>query len=463
MSARRHLSLLSLGTALAMAPSTADAVDLDWTFKATAAGIADGGRDLGLLGRSDGQQGYLDVTPWLHVQFSDRWSALLRVRVFAPTDAVLVAGNDNNNVGATAQAYIGLKEAWVDYRGLTSYPGESLRFGRQRLREDDALWWDQDFDAARWILDSTLLQVQLGAGRQLNSYRSDGAAVPAAQRDRTYTFATISTEPLPGTRVGLRALHADDDAVSGATGARPNADAKLSGGHLTWLGFYGDNHAYDAEQAPDLSYWGSVNGLTGSRHQLQLAPNGTFAGETRDNPLAWAAEAGVRWRLPLTLPIQIGAAYTYSGGGGDGQYGQSGLQSNYSRYTGTNTLLHRYTDAYRAELGNLQAATAFASLSTGPYETAAVFNDFRRPDRNATVIADGISVRPQAGGASLGRGYDLVVTRFFGASKVIDKLEPADDTRSSLRLRASLFDPGAAYGPAAKSEYRVTLEATLWY
>jgi alginate production protein len=120
MSARRHLSLLSLGTALAMAPSTADAVDLDWTFKATAAGIADGGRDLGLLGRSDGQQGYLDVTPWLHVQFSDRWSALLRVRVFAPTDAVLVAGNDNNNVGATAQAYIGLKEAWVDYRGLTS-------------------------------------------------------------------------------------------------------------------------------------------------------------------------------------------------------------------------------------------------------------------------------------------------------------------------------------------------------
>jgi hypothetical protein len=79
------------------------------------------------------------------------------------------------------------------------------------------------------------------------------------------------------------------------------------------------------------------------------------------------------------------------------------------------------------------------------------------------VTVDGISTSPATGRRTLGNGYDLVVTRFFGTRKSSDKLEPGEDAETTVRLRGSVFDPGAAYGPNAKLDYRATLELTLWY
>lgn len=461
------IRMLSLGAGLALAPGMAKAVDVDWTFKGTIAGVADSGRDLGLAGVGDEQRGYIDLTPWVHLQFSQSWSALLRVRAFAPTDSVLIAGNDNNNVAASSKAFVGLKEAWIDYRGLTSYPGESLRIGRQRIRQDDAQWWDQDIDAARWLFDTTLLQFQLGAARQFDTYRTDSAPLPASQRNRTYEFATVSFEPAPEVRLGLRAVHADDDASHSPAGTIAAADGRRSGGHLTWLGIYSENHAYDGERSPDFSYWASADGLIGSRYQLRTDSSGAITGESSDSVGAWASELGGRLRLPAPLPVQLGAAYVYSSGAENNsfsrQYEQTGLQSNYSRFTGTRTLINRFNDAYRAELGNLKVASAFASLTLDHYDASVIFSHFERVNGGAPVTVDGIGVNPPTRNTTLGQGYDFVLTRYFGIDKPISKLEPADDSKTSIRLRGSLFEPGSAYGPAARRDYRVSLELSLWY
>jgi len=456
-------STLVLGSILCLAATSAVAVDVDTTFKGSLTGEADSGRDLGLAGRSDQQQLYLDLTPWAHLQFSPDWSAYVRGRAFVPSGSVLPQGNTNNNVAASSSAYVGLKEAWVDYGGLTSYPDESLRLGRQRTREDSAQWWDEDLDSLRWIFETTLLQSELAVAHSFSTYRSDGAPQPFKQQHRVYEFGSISAELLPQQRIGLRIVHADDGNRLASTGETLGANARADKEHLTWIGVFADNHAYDAEAAPALSYWESASYLSGHRRTLQLDPGRVVAGEVSKNASAFSGELGLRYRLSWSWPLQFGAAVAAASGGGLRQYEQTGLQSNYSRFTGTRALINRFNDAYRVELGNLRAYTGFASMTKGDYDFSAIYTHFQRVNDNQPVVSDALLVAPANTSTELGNGYDLVVTRYFGARHEQPRYLQGETVETWLRLRGSVFDPGAAYGAAAKTEYRVALEFTLWY
>lgn len=453
---------LMLGLCAALLAPAAHAVEIDPTLKAEGVFEADGGRDAGLAGAKDHKVFYLDATPWVHFQFSPAWSAFVRARVFAPTGSVQPPSNDNNNIGPTSTPYIGLKEAWIDYRGLTSYPGESLRLGRQRVREESAEWWDQDIDSLRWIFDTTLLRAELAAAREFSSYRSDGAPLSQQQKDRTYILGSIGSDLSPNNSIGLRIARADDDG-HGLPSAR-----KHEREHVTWVGIYDENHFYDWQDLPTFAHWVAGNVILGRRRRAITDPvSGAVTGANDDKVHAWAAEAGGRFKLPSS-PFQFGGAYVYSSGGHGSddsrQYEQTGIQSNYSRFTGTRALINRYTDSYRAELGNLSVITGFASINAGDYDASAIFSRYERPHRAGRIVIDGLSTSPVRPDHVLGNGYDLVVTRYFGLRETaLTNLEPGEDYTTSIRLRGSLFDPGAAYGPSAKLEYRVSLEGTLWY
>ncbi|MDB5985987.1 MAG: hypothetical protein JWR16_1040 [Nevskia sp.] len=400
----------------------------------------------------------------MHFQFSPDLSAYVRGRAFIPSGSVLPQGNTNNNVGASSSAYVGLKEAWIDYGGITSYPGESLRIGRQRTREDSAEWWDEDLDSVRWMFDTTLLQSELAVAHQFSTYRSDGAPQPSKQQDRTYFFGSISGEILPMQRIGARVVHADDSNQLPATGETLGSNDRADKEHLTWIGLFADNHAYDAEKAPALSYWESATYLTGHRRTLQLGSGRVVDGEVSKNANAYQGELGVRYRMSMPdWPVQIGAAVAAGSGGGLRQYEQSGIQSNYSRFTGTRALINRFNDAYRVEIGNLRAYTGFASMTKGDYDFSAIFNHFERVNDNQPIISDALTVAPTTNSSDLGNGYDVVVTRYFGARHEQPRYLQGETVETWLRLRGSVFDPGAAYGAAAKAEYRVALEFTLWY
>lgn len=458
--------LLGLGAALALS-APVQALQLDYTLKATAAGEFNGGRDVGLLGRPDDQQGYLDVTPWVHAQFSPAWSAFLRVRAFVPTGSVLVQSNDNNNVGTQSSAFIGLKEAWVDYRGLTSYPGESLRVGRQRTREPDAQWWDEDLDSARFIFDTTLLQAEAAVAHQFDTYRSDGAPVPLLQRNRTYVFGSVSTEWRPDQLIGVRVVHAEDSGRPPQNGEVVDQNRKLTDGSPTWINVFADNHAYDYLDTTALNYWASASLLAGPARRALIDPTRTVVGHEKHTVIAGAGEAGLRYRLSTSFPLQVGASYVYSSGGTGSdrtsEYEQTGVQSNYSRFTGTRSLINRFNDAYRAELGNLEVITGFASIVAGPYDASVIYNRFIKAHGSGPVISDGLAVNPVNNSSALGDGYDVVLTRYFGQRYQRNKLAPGENTETSIRIRGAVFNPGAAYGPTAELEYRATLEFTLWY
>lgn len=464
----RSLSLTGCGALLALAALPAAAVETDYAFKTEIAVVDETGGDFGRLGQHSTQQAYLDATPWVHFQFSQAWSGFVRARLFAPTGTVQTNANDNNNVGPTRQTFVGLKEAWIDYAGFR-YPGESIRLGRQRVREDDAMYMDQDVDAARWIFNTTLVQSEFGVGREFSTYRTDDIGLPPDQKHRVYAFGTFSGEWHAYQRIGVRAMYIHDNDGLPAVGEPATLGAKLNSGNLLWLGAFLGNHYYDGSNAPALAYNASFNWLGGNQRGALIDPVTRVVTSITDRRTvhAWAADAGLRYRLPVdAFPLQLGAAYVYSSGGrGDDlstQYSQTGLQSNYSRFTGTDSLVQRFTDAYRAELGNLKVATAYASVNLGRWNTSLIYNHYDRVHGDAPITADNIIVEPVNNSGSLGQGYDIVVTRFFGKTIARSDLMSGDEPESSIRLRGSVFRPGAAYGPNTRSEYRVTMELVLW-
>lgn len=462
------LSTTGCGLLFALAVTPAAAVDTDYALKADMAVVDQTRGDLGLQDKGHSVQAYLDATPWAHFQFNQAWSGFVRVRLFAPTGTVQTNANDNNNLGPTDQAFVGLKEAWIDYAGFR-YPGESIRLGRQRVREDDAMYVDQDVDAARWMFNTTLVQSELGVGREFSTYRTDDIGLPPDQKHRLYVFGTLGGEWRAYQRIGVRAMYVHDDYNVPQPGQITQVGTKLTAGNLLWVGAFLHNHYYDGADAPPLAYNASINWLSGNQRTALIDPVTRAVTSVTDRRVshAWAADVGLRYRLPVEkFPLQLGAAYVYSSGGRGNdlsmQYSQTGLQSNYSRFTGTDSLTQRFTDAYRAELGNLKVGTAYASMNMGLWNTSVIYNHFDRVHGDAPVYADNLAILPVNSSGSLGQGYDLVVTRFFGAKAKHADLLSGDEPASSVRLRGSVFQPGSAYGPNARNEYRVSLELVLW-
>ena len=113
-------------------------------------------------------------------------------------------------------------------------------------------------------------------------------------------------------------------------------------------------------------------------------------------------------------------------------------------------------------LSRLLAANAFISM---PYELAdfsLVYHRFARHSSDETFTADGIDARPVTDSRDLGTGLDFVATRYFrGFARQAS--DDDEDARSNIRLRASRFTPGAAFGDDVKDQVRVTAELTLWF
>jgi alginate production protein len=473
----------------ALLPLPAAALTTDWTVKLRAGALAEGDRDLGTdPADEEHNESFLELMPRLHTQFSPDFAHFVRVQGFLPSGMVVENEHDEP---VEVEGYAALREFWFDYGGLTDYPGEGLRLGLQRLREYDGLWWDRDIEAVRWIFDTTLFQFQLGAAKQFNAYRTDDYELPETQRDRAYGFMGISTQWIPRNFVGARLAYAVDQRELPPPGTPVEADGgtetdPVSGDTLdtyrepqvrrySWLGVFLDNRYYEHERGPGVAYRVELIGLAGNVRRADVTDpdtgatgtTGTTGNETREDVEALGGDAGLRVRFGDAFPLVIGGGYAYGQGGrdtnGSREFRQTGLHSNRSRFTGTRTILNRFNEAYQADLNNLRVATAFVALPLANWDLSLVAHRFERDDPNRGVSADGVDVQPLANGsADLGTGFDVVLTRHF--DRVAQRLyTPEDDIRSNLRLRASQFSPGEAYGTQLDDLVRIVLEGTLWF
>lgn len=451
--------------AAAGTPVPAGAVTFDYTVRANATYEVDGPRDLGLGSGSTADNFLVNLTPRALIEFNPDFTGYVRGRVFLPTGSVVPYDNGQPSAQAPAQVFAGLDELWLEYNGLTNYPGEAFRIGRQQIRHSDGIWIAQNADAIRWSFDTTLLDADLGLIHQFSSYRTDDIPVVAAQRHRTYGFASIAGDWRPGHRLGLRVLHATDHDGLPAPGTEVTENTKLQDADLTWIGAFIDNGYFKRTEAGHVAYRGEISYLFGDDRRSALTPAGVVGGASKLSLGALAATGDIRWR-PFQLPLQFGLTGAYSQGGGSHQFQQTGLQSNGANFTGTATLINRYNETLRAELGNLRVIGAYLSLSFLYNDASLIFENFSKDDRRSPIVTDNVTAITSGSSRDVGNGLDLVLTHYFNAAPIgalfVDDEGAVREQRASLRLRSSLFNPGAAYDSQAKLDYRVLLECTIW-
>lgn len=200
----KRLCLSKLGMALGFAmiwsnPTLAAITDTkNFGLEVKITGQSEDDRDLGTQGGGDVNGIGLDLRPWVYGE-SGNWSAYAMGQAVTAsdvieTDTLQQSGDDasqqsSNDDRKTKKNYLAMREFWVGYSGFTAYPGEQLKFGRQRLRNDDGQWRDTNIEALNWTFDTTLLRANLGAAERFSEYRTDLKELAPKDKDRLHLYA----------------------------------------------------------------------------------------------------------------------------------------------------------------------------------------------------------------------------------------------------------------------------------
>jgi len=459
--------MLALGCVAATPLAAQDDVEeldyprlVDFSTSAKASAISEGDRRLGLNpGQSTkSNEVGLDVKPEWYWQLSRNWRSKLRLQAFAATGQVDVS----DEIGGTeTDGFFALREAWLDYNGLTGYPGESIRFGRERLKEDTGTWWDDDITLVRWIFDTTLLKTTVGVADKMTEARTDVNELRKEEQDIARVFASTEWQWRKNQYLTLLTTHAerygnDRDLAKDSEGNTPERVTES----LTWVGARADNGYFDWHSRSPVQYLASFAAVGGEDARLNDTPGATngFTREERDVS-GWAADLGLRAQLTESPRWVVGAhGAIASGGSDDGEsdaFRQTQLESNRSRYTGTRSQVSRFGEAFQPEWSNLKVATVYTALTDRNWWAAnLLYHKYWLSDQDGTIESD--LVEPGFTGASddLGESVDMVLG-YYGSRTT------GTWTSFDARLRAGVFFPGQAYGDEADdSRHRVVLDLT---
>lgn len=491
----KRFSLSKLGIALGFAmlwsnPTLAAMTDTqNFGLEVKITGQSEDDRDLGTLSGGDVNGLGLDLRPWVYGE-RGAWSAYAMGQAVTSTDIIETdtlqqsdadgAQQSSNDDRKTQKNYLALREFWIGYSGFTPYPGEQLKLGRQRLRNDDGQWRDTNIEALNWTFDTTLLRANVGAAERFSEYRTDLKELAPKDKDRLHVYGDAAYQWTPGNWVGIRGHHTHDDGKLDYPVPGEAADSldKKENGDLTWLGLTADSDAYNWRNTNTVNYWASLTGMRGERDTVNaLDANGNRPAQAKrsDNLDGWATDLGVRLRLDPNW--QVGAAYARA----SGDYEQNGLESNRSNYTGTRSRVHRFGEAYRGEMNNMQTATLFGSwMLNDEYDASLIYHKFWRVDGNKPVGSNGINavdndydgngnllsstaLPMQDGKKDLGQEMDLVVTKYFKQGLLPAALSQSIDEPSALvRFRGGVFKPGDAYGKDVDSYMHRAFIDVIW-
>ena len=457
-------------------------------------GQSEDDRDLGTRGGGDVNGVGIDLRPWAYGQWGN-WSGYAMGQVVSATDTIETDPLDqtDTNDGQSAsrgtaserevdKTYAGLREFWVGYSGFTPYPGEILKFGRQRLRNDDGQWHDVNIEALNWDFDTTLLKANVGVAERFSEYRTDLTELAPDDKDRLHVFGDVSYQWTPGQWAGIRAHHSHDSGSLKSDGQVVDELDKTQNGDLTWLGIQANSDAYNYRNTNTLNYWGSLTWMNGDRDKLKLRDNGAgqYVVDSKDNGNVdgWATDLGIRLRLDPQW--QVGAAYSRA----SKNYEQNGLESNRSNWTGTRSRVHRFGEAFQGEMANVESGSLFASWQLrDDYDATLVYHKFRRVDGNSGIGSNGLNPARETtttdidgvqetslaalpltdGRKDLGQEMDLVVTKYFKKGLLPAAVSQSIDEPSALvRLRAGVFKPGDAYHNGVDEYMHRAIVDVIW-
>ncbi|MDX1456344.1 MAG: alginate export family protein [Marinobacter sp.] len=433
---------------------------LDYSTSARLGLVSEGDRRLGLMPgeETDSNELGIDVKPEWVWQLSPHWRSKLRLQAFAATGQVDIS----DDIGGTeTDGFVALREAWIDYNGLTAYPGESIRLGRERLKEDSGMWWDDDLTLVRWIVDTSLLDATVGMGQKLAELRTDANELPEDEQDIARFFATTRWQWRKDHYLSFLLSHGEGVGnQAGQAAARGESVSEGYVGSLTWAGVSADRAYFDWHSHNTIQYFASLAGVTGSEDTSQpdpAMPSGF--GERERDVNGWAADLGLRAQLVDSPRWVVGVHGAMASGGGDESqsdaFRQTGLESNRSRFTGTRSQIQRFGEAVQPQWRNLKVATVYTALTDrDAWAANLLYHRYWLNDADGVFESD--LIEPGFAGSSddLGESIDLVLD-FYGDSAATSW------AAFDVRLRGGVFLPGQAYGDDADdARHRVVLDLT---
>lgn len=420
--------------------------------------ISEGDRRLGLgqNGATKSDEAGIDIKPEWVWQLSPHWRSKLSLQAFAATGQVDVSDEIG---GTTTDGFVAMREAWLDYNGLSDYPGESIRFGRERLKEDSGMWWDDDITLARWIFDTSLLDTTVGVAQKFAELRTDDNELQDEEQDIARVFAQTRWQWRKGHYLGFLATHGqgygDQAEEYAARGQRLDGSFTDS---LTWAAIQADRNYFDWHSHDGFQYFASVAAVHGTDIVIDTDP-GTpsgFSDQERDVS-GWAADLGARAQLLDTPRWVVGAhGAIASGGSGPGEsdaYRQTSLESNRSRFTGTRSQVQRFGEAIQPEWSNLKVLTFYTALSDrDTWDANLLYHRYWLSDQGGTMQSDLVEPGFITSSDDLGQSVDLVLG-YYGDSA------STSWAAFDVWLRAGVFMPGDAYGDDVDdARHRVILD-----
>ncbi|MDH3459476.1 MAG: alginate export family protein [Burkholderiaceae bacterium] len=371
---------------------------------------------------------------------TDRWSLFVQGRLGA--DKALREGDER--LGWTR--YVERGEMWLHGR---SVGGSGLDFELGRLNfEDERRWWlDEELDALRVSGGSDKFEFSLAAARELGRSRSDQDGIDPEQQDVIRWIANAGWEWRPNHSVNLFMLRHRDRSTTESVGQVVRAAVHDdSDARLTWVGASLEGEA-NLRPKESLHHWLDVARVCGDEAMVEF---GTHSPDEVTNVLrrkirGWAADAGLRWQLPLPGQPRLSLAYAITSSGTtsdtDRAYRQTGLHSNLHEF-GAAKEFARYGSTLALELSNLRVTTLGVGLTILKASSVdLVYHRYRQAEPATEMRAARFASELTGLATDIGSGLDLVLT-FLESERV------------ELNATVSTFRAGEAFGALAGRRYR---------
>ncbi|MCG8609415.1 MAG: alginate export family protein [Pseudomonadales bacterium] len=376
---------------------------LDTRILAIISANGESASDLGLGNQSDDTAISASIRPSLLWHATDEMSFFSKGRLFYSTASLL---QDSDEGGSSSDGFASLDELWGRYSFSPGQEGYSFKFGRQRIKETDSLWWDKDIDALRLSYNSTLLNGFIAAAQQLSAHRTDDSDFDERDEDILRIVGELEYEWHYAQSISIRTMWQQDysDHIkAGNSLASIGADTEDLDG--IWLGFRLKGSISD--EPGRWGYFLDIGYLTGERQQISSTQQNQVL-EVHDQSIdGWAVDIGGwrEWDHYLKPKLGFHIAQTSSGNG----FVQTGLQSNRAYLTDFNSRFYRYGELYRAELSNIRIYSLFSGIDwRRSHDLSVVLHHFTRLDNQAPVYSGGISTDPESTGSTLGSELDLI-------------------------------------------------------
>ncbi|NBX65403.1 MAG: hypothetical protein EBQ96_00175 [Proteobacteria bacterium] len=390
----------------------------------------------------------------LTADFSDDIQAVIDAR-YVTTDGS-TPGEDDTGESLSTNDYGELRQYYIKVDNFADQPGLSLQVGRQRIREEVALWWNRDIEAVRLSFNETLVKGFVAVGQQMTSNKTIDDFHEASQ-DRLRFMAEGSWQYDAGQYFDLRALYEDDHSDTGAVGDVILADDRDDEDfQLLWGGarLHG-NFEQDAQVLNNIAY--RLDGLfvTGSEDLVTSAAAGT---DTRSitaindrDVFGWAIDASAEFTLGMTGSPILTLGYAYGSGdddatdGTDNAFRQSDLHGNSSLAGASSGAVYHYGEVLRPELSNIHILTLGLGAPLGEASDLSIFYHYYRLDEDATSLRQS-SVRAALNGTDKDIGQEIDVVYNLDVTKAFDLDANGPFEKVKLRASAGVFNAGEAYG-----------------